>query len=130
VTDPARSDDVKQHTATQTNWYATRTIPMPGADETGIESILIWVEHRNSGEGTWAVGRASDLAQRDFPEPRTSDYVFEGYEIDDALQAANEALEDDLAASEADGIEHTVRPFTRKELQEPLSEWFWGRRPS
>jgi hypothetical protein len=120
---------VKQHTA-QTSWYATRTIPMPGSDEKGIESVLIWIEHRHDNGGEWAVGRASDLAQRDFPEPRSHDYIFQGFEIDDALMAANEALEDDLTASSHDGIEHTVRPFTRKELQEPLSEWFWGRRPS
>lgn len=110
----------------QSSWYAARTIPMPDDDEHGVASILIWLERREGG--TWAVGRASDLAQRDFPEPRSHDYVFEGYEIDDALQAANEALEDDLSASERDGLEPVVLPFTRKELEEPLNDWFWGRR--
>ena len=110
----------------QSSWYAVRTIPMPADDERGIDSILIWIERRDGGH--WAVGRASDLAQRDYPEPRSHDYVFEGYEIDDCLQAANEALEDDLSASEMDGIDPSVRPFTRRELQEPLNEWFWGRR--
>lgn len=113
----------------QASWYATRMLPMPDDDERGIASILIWIEHREGGE--WAVGRASDLAQRQFPEPRTSDYIFGGFDIDDALESANNALEDDLAASERDGMDDaTTRPFTRRELQEPLNEWFWGRRPS
>lgn len=101
---------------------------MPDDDERGIASILIWVERREGGE--WAVGRASDLAQREYPEPRDSDYVFSGFEIDDCLEAANNALEDDLSASEMDGIDESVRPVTRRELEEPLNEWFWGRRPS
>ena len=102
---------------------------MPDADERGIDSILIWVEHR-AAEGAWAVGRASDLTQREFAEPREHDYVFEGFDIDEALQAANEALEDDVTASELDGLDPQVRPFKRSELEEPLNEWFWGRRSS
>ena len=110
----------------QTNWYAARTLPMPDADERGIESILIWIERRNGG---WAVGRASDLAQRQYSEPRRHDFVFEGFDLDDALNAANEALEDELQAAEMDGLDpDNVRPFTRREVQEPLNEWFWGRR--
>jgi hypothetical protein len=99
---------------------------MPAADEKGVESILIWIEHRT--DGSWAVGRASDLTQRDFPEPRNHDYVFEGYEIEDALEAANNALEDDVTASELDGIDAGVKAFIRSELEQPLNEWFWGRR--
>lgn len=108
-------------------WYATRTIPMPNDDERGIDSILIWVEHRPEN-AQWAVGRASDLAQREFAEPRGIDYVWEGFDIDDALEAANNALEDDVTASELDGMEADARPFMKAELQEPLNEWFWGRR--
>ena len=111
----------------QSSWYAARTIPMPTDDELGITSILVWIERRDGGE--WAVGRASDLAQREFDEPREHDYIFQGFEIDDALQKGNEALEDDLNASEMDGFsDEGVRAFTRKELQDPLNEWFWGRR--
>ena len=118
---------MKSQNEVQASWYAARTIPMPDADERGINSILIWMERRDGGH--WAVGRASDLAQRDFPEPREHDYIFDGFEIDDALDAANNALEDDLSASERDGMDSgTVLPFTRKELQDPLNEWFWGRR--
>lgn len=101
---------------------------MPDDDERGIASILIWVERREGGE--WAVGRASDLSQREYPEPRENDYVFLGFEIEDCLEAANNALEDDLSASEMDGINESVRPVTRPELEQPLNEWFWGRRPS
>jgi hypothetical protein len=117
---------MKARSEVQARWYATRTIPMPAHDERGIDSILIWVEHR--AEGEWAVGRASDLDQRTFAEPRETDYVFAGFDMNDALEAANNALEDDVTASELDGMDADARPFTRSELQEPLNEWFWGRR--
>jgi hypothetical protein len=118
---------VKSTSEVQARWYATRTIPMPDGDERGVESVLIWIEHRPE-DGSWAVGRASDLTQREFAEPREHDYVFSGYEIDDALDAANGALEDDVTASEQDGIDVECAPFLRKELETPLAEWFWGRR--
>ncbi|MCZ4497232.1 MAG: hypothetical protein JWM25_1817 [Thermoleophilia bacterium] len=118
---------MKQQSQVQASWYATRTIPMPDLGEQGIDSILIWIEHRK-GDGAWAVGRASDLTQRSFAEPREHDYIFTGFEIDDALDAANGALEDDLVVSEADGIRAEAAPFLRRDLEEPLNEWFWGRR--
>ena len=37
------------------------------------------------------------------PEPHAEDYVFVGYELDDALEAANVTLEDDVVVSEGDG---------------------------
>ena len=46
------------------------------------------------------------------------DYLFEGYELDDALAAANEALEDDMSVSERDGRPENLKPFTRGELLE------------
>ena len=119
---------MKQQSQLRTRWYATRTIPMPGADERGIEYVLVWIEHRE--DGSWAVGRASDLTQRDNAEPRATDYVWDGFEIDDALDAANGALEDDLVASEQDGINVEAAPFLRRDLEQPLNEWFWGRRPA
>jgi hypothetical protein len=118
-----------QQSQVQARWYATRTIPMPDANERGVESILIWIEHRVE-DGAWAVGRASDLTQREFAEPREHDYLFTGFEIDDALDAANGALEDDLVASEQDGIRADAQPFLRRDLEEPLNDWFWGRRPN
>lgn len=119
---------MKTQSQVRARWYATRTIPMPDHDERGVTSILIWIEHRE--DGSWAVGRASDLTQRTNAEPRTTDYVFTGFEIDDALDAANGALEDDLVASEQDGIRVDAQPFLRRDLQEPLNDWFWGRRPT
>jgi hypothetical protein len=88
--------------------------------------VIVWIERRDEGE--WAVGRASDLDQRTYAEPRDVDYVWSGYEIGDVLKHANLLLEDDVTASEMDGIDADVRPFTRGELEEPLSDWFWGRR--
>lgn len=117
---------MKSQSEVRGSWYATRTIPMPDADERGTMSILIWIERGE--DGGWSVGRASDLTQRSFSAPRASDFIFSGFEIEDALDAANGALEDDLVASEADGIEARVAPFLRRELETPLNEWFWGRR--
>lgn len=119
---------MKPQSETQSSWYATRTIPMPAADEEGVEYVLVWIERRE--DGSWAVGRASDLTQRDNTEPRPSDYVWDGFEIDDALDAANGALEDDLVASEHDGIRAEAQPFLRRDLENSLSDWFWGRRPN
>ena len=59
--------------------------------------------------------------------PRPEDYVCEGYELGDALQEANETLEDDFTVSERDGHAEHVRPFTRDELLKPLEAWFFGR---
>lgn len=117
---------MKPQSQVRARWYAVRTIPMPDHDERGVESILIWIEHRE--DGSWAVGRASDLTQRTHSEPREHDYIFTGFEIGDALDAANAALEDDVVASEQDGIQVSAPPFLRRELEDPLSEWFWGRR--
>ena len=62
------------------------------------------------------------------PAPRADDYIFEGYELEDALQAANEALEDDVRVLEADGSTDIVRPFTRSEVLPFLERFFFGRR--
>jgi hypothetical protein len=110
---------VKPQSEVRTRWYATRTIPMPDQDERGVASVLIWIEHRD--DGSWAVGRASDLTQREHAEPRASDYVFTGFEIDDAIDAANAALEDDVVASEQDGIDAEASPFLRRDLGSPLN---------
>jgi hypothetical protein len=99
-----------------------------GVDEKGgDERILIWIERREGG--AWGVGRAVNPQHRSSDEPRGDDYVFEGFELDDALQRANEILEDDLSVSEQDGRSEHVRPFTRKELLGPLERWFFGRGP-
>jgi hypothetical protein len=92
-----------------------------GIDDGGaIERIVVWIERRPGA--LWAVGRAVN------PAGRRPQYVFEGYELDDALEAANTTLEDDVVVSEADGRVKHVRPFTRDELLRPLERWFFGRR--
>jgi hypothetical protein len=89
-----------------------------------LERIVIWIERRDGGE--WAVGRAVNPQHRSSGEPRRDDYLFEGWEIEDALEAANGALEDDVTVSEEDGHAERVRPFRRDELTKPLERWFFG----
>ena len=88
------------------------------------EEIVIWIERRPGA--IWAVGRAIDLRNRSNPHPRKDDYVFEGYELGDALQAANNALFDDLEVSAEEGVKEQVRPFRDEELLKPLERWFFG----
>jgi hypothetical protein len=97
-----------------------------GVDSNGErETVVIWIERKDGG--VWAVGRAVNLDQRTQRRPRPDDYVFEGYELGDALQEANEALEDDLTVSERDGHGEHLKPFTRDEILKPLEAWFFGR---
>jgi hypothetical protein len=97
-----------------------------GVDDAGDEErVVIWIERKTGA--VWAVGRAVNPHQRNDSAPRRDDYIFEGYELDDALDAANAALEDDLTVSEADGRPEHLRPFTRHELLKPLEAWFFGR---
>jgi hypothetical protein len=97
-----------------------------GYDDRGrAERILVWVERREGA--LWAVGRSVNPQLRRSSEPHRDDYVFEGYELEDALEQANAVLEDDLRVSEDDGRPQHVKPFTRKELLGPLERWFFGR---
>ena len=99
-----------------------------GFDEAGSEErILVWIE-RQAG-AIWAVGRAVNVHLRPSEEPRRDDYVFQGYELEDALDRANDILDDDVRVLEQDGRPEHVRPFTRKELLGPLERWFFGRAP-
>ena len=75
----------------------------------------------------WAVGRAVNPQYRPSDEARRDDYIFQGYELSDALEAANGALEDDARVSEQDGHDEKVKPFVRDELLRPLERWFFGR---
>jgi hypothetical protein len=98
-----------------------------GVDDAGVEeTVLIWIERKQGA--VWAVGRAVNPQHRATDEARRNDYLFEGYELDDALEAANEALEDDMSVSERDGRGENLKPFTRGELLKPLERWFFGRR--
>ena len=86
---------------------------------------MFWIE-RKAG-AVWAVGRAVNPEQRNEKLPRLEDYIFEGYELEDALEQANAALEDDLTVSEGDGCADHCTPFTRGEVLKPLEAWFFGR---
>ena len=104
--------------------FAERVVE--GVDDLGVsERVVIWIERKPGA--LWAVGRAINPQHRPSEESRTDDYVFEGYELDDALEQANAALEDDLTVSERDGRGEHCRPFTRDELLKPLEAWFFGR---
>ena len=74
-----------------------------------------------------AVGRAVNPQHRPSDEPRSDDYVFQGYELTDALEAANGALSDDARVSAEDGRTAEATPFERNELLKPLERWFFGR---
>ena len=96
-------------------------------DAGGEERILIWIERKPGA--VWAVGRAVNPQNRASGQPRNDDYVFEGFEIDDCLEAANAALEDDVRVLEDDGmLDELVPPFKRDELLKPLEQWFFGHR--
>ena len=96
-----------------------------GVDEAGREErIVIWIERKPGA--VWAVGRSVNAQQRSSDEPRADDYVFEGYELDDCLEAANGCLHDDGRVSEQDGKAAPPPAFTRDELLKPLERWFFG----
>ncbi len=97
-----------------------------GVDDTGAEErVVIWIERKPGA--LWAVGRAINPQHRPSDEPRRDDYVFEGYELEDALEVANGTLEDDVSVLEQDGRDTKVRPFLRDELLKPLEKYFFGR---
>jgi hypothetical protein len=103
--------------------FAERVVHGVGEDGTR-EEIVIWIERRQGA--LWAVGRAIDPKNRSIPEPRPDDYVFEGYELGDALEAANNALSDDLEVSAEEGVAEDVERFSEEELLKPLERWFFG----
>ena len=86
---------------------------------------MIWIERKPGA--VWAVGRAVNPQHRSSDDPRHDDYVFEGYELEDALEAANTTLEDDVSVLEQDGRATKVKPFVRDELLKPLERYFFGR---
>jgi hypothetical protein len=102
---------------------------LAGVDDAGNEErIVIWIE-RKAG-AVWAVGRSVNPHLRRSNEPRRDEYVFEGYELEDALEQANAVLEDDVSVLERDRRSVDVKPFVRKELIGPLERWFFGRSSS
>ena len=102
--------------------YAERVLEC--LDDGGApERVTLWIERKDGG--VWAVGRAVNPQHRPSVEPRLDDYLFEGYELDDALEAANAALEDDVRVFEQDGGAGRIAPFTRKEIVPRLERWFF-----
>ena len=101
---------------------------LSGVDDGGAEErIVVWIERKDGA--VWAVGRSVNMHLRPTDEPRRDDYVFEGFELDDALGAANDLLEDDLRVLELDGAAAArVRPFTRDEALKLLERSFFGRK--
>ena len=87
--------------------FAERVLHGVG-DDGSREEIVIWIERRPGA--VWAVGRAIDPRNRTIVEPIDDDYVFEGFELGDALEAANGALRDDLRVSEEE--EHLTSFFS------------------
>lgn len=97
-----------------------------GRDDGGSpERVVIWIERRAGA--LWAVGRQVNPQHRESEQPRADDYLWEGHELDDCLETANAALEDDAVVSETDGGAGKVRPFRRDELLAPLEKFFFGR---
>jgi hypothetical protein len=107
--------------------FAERVIHGVGEDGSR-EEIVIWIERRPGA--VWAVGRAINPRLRRSAVPLRHEYVFDGYELGDALEAANNALTDDLAISSRDGVNEDVGLFTEDELLKPLERWFFGHRPT
>ena len=98
-----------------------------GVDDAGAsERIVIWIERKPGA--LWAVGRAVNPEYRPSEDPRADDYIFEGYELEDALEQANGALNDDASVSAGDGRPEDFKLFQRDELLKPLERWFFGRR--
>jgi hypothetical protein len=110
--------------STRAGRFAERVLT--GIDDAGNEErVVIWIERK---PGTvWAVGRSVNPQLRNSDEPRQDEYLFEGYELDDAISQANDVLEDDVSVLERDRSSVDVKPFLRKELLGPLERWFFGR---
>ena len=86
---------------------------------------MVWIERKEGG--VWAVGRAVNPQHRPSDEPRPDDYVFEGYELQDALtpRTRRSRTTSGLRGGRADA---RILPFKRAEVLGPLERWFFGRR--
>jgi hypothetical protein len=102
--------------------FAERTLT--GLDDGGRrEEVRIWIDWLPGG--IWGVGRVVDLAARENPSlVREDDWVFRGYEMQDALQAANAALSADLDVSRELDEAFAAAPFSESELRPRLERWF------
>jgi hypothetical protein len=112
---PGDSDRAQRH-------FAERTLT--GLDDAGEpEEVRIWIDWLPGG--LWGVGRAVDIGARENPRLlRDDDWLFRGYEMQDALEAANAALDADLDVSREDGETPAPSPFSEEELRPRLERWF------
>ena len=112
--------------ATDTRRAVAAERVLTGVDDRGrTEAIRLRIEWMTGG--VWGVIRTVNVQLRENPElTREDDVVFRGYELDDAIAAANGVLSDDLAVSCSDGIMVAPGPpmFARRELERPLERWF------
>ena len=100
--------------------FAERVVE--GRDDAGAaERIVIWIDRRPGA--LWTVGRT---VNPQLGAIKLDDGLWQGYELEDALEAANAALEDDCVVSEDDGFDDRIRPFRREELLRPLERLFFG----
>jgi hypothetical protein len=99
---------------------------LQGVDHAGADERIVFSIERRAG-GVWAVTRAINPDERTTDEPRPDEVVFEGYELEEALARANDALEDDVRVLEEDGRDAKVRPFSRREVLPILERFFFGR---
>ena len=80
-----------------------------------------WIERKDGG--VWAVGRAVNPQRRPSAEPRADEPSSRAYELHDALEQANEALEDDAGVLRGGrGLGTRVGPFPRAEMVAPLEQ--------
>jgi hypothetical protein len=95
-----------------------------GLDDHGVrEEVRIWIDWLPGG--IWGVGRVVDLSSRENPRLlREDDWIFRGYEMQDALEAANSALSADLDVSREVGQPAVTAPFSEEELRPRLERWF------
>ncbi len=107
-------------------WFTERTVEAV-ADDGTRDVITIWIERRPGA--LWAVGRAVGLSERRDGAVHRDDYVFEGYEMGDALEAANAALAAELEVSRGEGRSQSITDFVPDDLLRPLERWFFGHDP-
>jgi hypothetical protein len=112
---PADRDRASKH-------FAQRTLG--GRDDHGVrEEVRIWIDWLPGG--IWGVARVVDLGTRENPNlVREDDWIFRGYEMQDALEAANAALSADLDVSREVGEVDAAAPFSEDELRPRLERWF------
>ena len=122
---PTRSDCIvgPVKAPMQDGHFAERIVS--GLDDAGRdERVVIWIERKPGA--LWAVGRMINPQHRDCGTPRATDYVWEGYELDDCLEIANEWLEEDVTVTDSDGGHAKTLPFTRREIEPQLERIFFA----